>query len=169
VTQKTNLLQLQEEDFHLKNTSLTIKITVTFCDLSPEARTDFKHYFRNGELVVSAVANFSQQSGRAEVVQHGSRMVMREFVPFFDLLNAKALVVLKPAYAAIRSEFPDLPVPGTKDAMIAALHDYEESHPERCTLIESPAEFYGFSKGASLLEKYVEWIYVPAVKDASTA
>jgi putative ATP-dependent endonuclease of OLD family len=166
---KTNLLQLQEEDFHLKDTSCPIKITVTFCDLSPEAQTDFKHYYRNGELVVSAIAAFSAQSCSAEVVQHGSRMVMREFSPYFELLNATALVsALKSAYVAIRSDFPELPAPGTKDAMTAALSQYEEAHPERCTLVESPSEFYGFSRGTGLLEKYIEWICVPAVKDAST-
>jgi predicted ATPase len=166
---KTNLLQLQEEDFHLKDISSPIRITVTFVELSPEAQADFKHYFRNGELVVSAVATFSPQTARADVVQHGSRMVMQEFAKFFELLSAKALVTaLKEAYIAIRATFTELPAPGTKDAMIASLQQYEQSHPERCSLLESPAEFYGFSKGASILEKYVEWIYVPAVKDVST-
>jgi len=166
---KTNLFQLQEEDFHLKDTSRPVKITVTFCDLSSDAQKDFKHYFRSGELVVSAVASFNPQSGRADVVQHGSRLVMPGFARFFELLNAKELVAaLKAEYVNVRATFVDLPPPGTKEAMIGALRHHEESHPEECSLIESPAEFYGFSKGAGLLEKYVEWIYVPAVKDAST-
>ncbi|MEX0643479.1 MAG: hypothetical protein WD468_12300 [Pirellulales bacterium] len=37
-----------------------------------------------------------------------------------------------------------------------------------CSPVPSEAQFFGFTKGANLLEKYIEWVYVPAVKDAST-
>src|SRR5690606_2523808 len=40
-------------------------------------------------------------------------------------------------------------------------------HPELCEPIESPNQFYGWSRGANLLSKYVQWIYLPAVKDPS--
>jgi putative ATP-dependent endonuclease of OLD family len=43
---------------------------------------------------------------------------------------------------------------------------YEEKHPELCELREESNQFYGWSKGTSMLEKYFQWIYVPAVKDA---
>lgn len=56
---------------------------------------------------------------------------------------------------------------GLLDAMTSALRACEENHPEHCQLIPSTAQFYGFSKGANLLDEHVEWIYVPAVKDAS--
>jgi putative ATP-dependent endonuclease of OLD family len=165
---KTNLLKLQEEDFHLKNTAEPIKITVTFVGLSDEAKVDFKHYYRNGELIVSALATFDPQSRQAEVIQRGGRMAMPQFAQFFRQDSDGALVKqLKETYATIRESVTELPAPGTKDAMIAALQGYEQSHPEQCELIESSAQFYGF-KGASPLEKYVEWIYVPAVKDVST-
>jgi len=48
-----DLLTLQEEDFHKKDTSKPVVITVTFSDLEPEAQEDFRHYFRQGQLVIS--------------------------------------------------------------------------------------------------------------------
>ena len=35
-------------------------------------------------------------------------------------------------------------------------------------MLDEPNQFYGWSKGASLLDKYIQWVYIPAVKDAST-
>ena len=35
-------------------------------------------------------------------------------------------------------------------------------------LVPSPAQFYGFSKGINLLDRHIEWVYVPAVKDVTT-
>jgi putative ATP-dependent endonuclease of OLD family len=52
--------------------------------------------------------------------------------------------------------------------MIKALRDFESSNPTLCNSIPSDDQFYGVSKGANLLEKYVQWIFVPAVKDATT-
>ena len=52
--------------------------------------------------------------------------------------------------------------------MIEALHRYEAAHPEACVLIPSEDLFYGFSKGANRLAKYIQWVFVPAMKDAAT-
>jgi putative ATP-dependent endonuclease of OLD family len=51
--------------------------------------------------------------------------------------------------------------------MADALHAYEAAHPEQCTEIPSEDQFYGFSRGVSKLEKYLQWVYIPAVKDAT--
>src|SRR5262249_16451098 len=42
------------------------------------------------------------------------------------------------------------------------------AHDDVCELIESRDEFYGFTKGANRLAKHVQWVFVPAVKDASS-
>ena len=44
----TDLSQLEQEDFHCKDTEALIRITVTFCDLSEEAQDDFSNYVRQG-------------------------------------------------------------------------------------------------------------------------
>jgi putative ATP-dependent endonuclease of the OLD family len=165
---QTDLLKLDKEDFHHKNTTTPVVITVTFEDLSPEAQTDFKDYFRQGKLVVSAVARWNEEDRFAEVRQYGERLGMEDLKSFFKAEGDGVSVAdLKKLYAAIREQHPDLPAPGTKQAMIDSLREYEGSHVDKCVLIPSEDQFYGVSKGANRLEKYIQWVFVPAVKDAS--
>lgn len=165
----TNLQQLHEEDFHCRNTNEPVQITVTFVDLSAEAQETFKHYFRQGRLVVSAVAKYDPTKKCAPVEQHGERLVMPAFTEYFEAQAAGKLIAdLRVIYAKIKQDFPALPAASTKGAMEAALRDYEEAHSEQCELIRSPANFYGVTKGENLLARYVEWIYVPAVKDPAS-
>ena len=164
-----NVQVLSDEDFHHKNTNAPIRITVTFVDLSEEAQHDLKHYYRQGELTISAEAIWDDASQCAEVKQYGARRVMEEFAPFFELADSGAKVPeLKDKYNGMRKAVPDLPEPGPKQAMIDALRNYEETHPKKCKLVPDGNQFYGWSKGANLLRKHIQWIYIPAVKDAST-
>jgi DNA repair exonuclease SbcCD ATPase subunit len=160
---------LGEEDFHNKNTAEPVEITITFSDLSPEAKQDLAHYVRHGQLVVSVEARFDPASGKAEVRQYGRRMVIKDFAPFFEAEKAgKKVAELKDLYNEMRAKYPELDPPGTKEAMIQALRSYEEKHPELCEELLSGDEFYGVAKGKNHLEKYIQWVYVPAVKDASS-
>ncbi|WP_447974571.1 ATP-dependent nuclease [Nitrospira sp. Kam-Ns4a] len=160
---------LGEEDFHSKNKDQPIEITVTFSDLSPEAKDELGHYVRHDQLVVSVEARFDAGTGTAEVKQYGRRMVIKDFAPFFEAeKGGEKVAKLKEEYNKAREKYPDLPSPGTKDAMMQALRDYEERHPEKCEELPSGDEFYGISKGKNLLERYIQWVYVPAVKDAAS-
>ncbi|MDP2619668.1 MAG: AAA family ATPase [Hyphomicrobiales bacterium] len=164
----TNLSDLDAEDFHDRKTDEPIEITVTFTDLNEEAQKDFAEYYRQGTLIITAKAIFNADTGVATVMQFGQRCAMDAFKNFFKLYNdGKKVDELKAEYELIRTQLTDLAKPGTKDAMRAALRLYEESHPEKCSLIPSEDQFYGFSKGANRLSRYVQWIYVPAVKDAT--
>lgn len=165
----TDLHSLQPEDFHCLVTDLPIRVTVTFTDLSAEAAEDFKEYYRQGKLVITAEAKFDPATKTAEVRQYGQRLVMREFKPYFAADgDKKPAAYLKEKYHEIRSKFPDLPDVSVKAQMADALQAYENQHPERCELSPSSDQFYGFSGGANRLAKYVQWVYIPAVKDAST-
>ena len=105
----TDLSQLDEEDFHCKITDEPIRITITFTDLSAEAQKDFVDYFRQGKLVVSAVAKF-EGTRKAEVKQYGQRLGMPAFAPFFKALDdRKTAAELKKIYAALQSTHKDLP------------------------------------------------------------
>lgn len=165
----TDLSQLDREDFHQKNITEPIEITVTFGNLSPEAQQDFSDYYRQGKLIVSAVATFNEVAGKAEVKQYGQRLGMLEFKEFFRAIgDNKKVADVKALYSTIRESIKEIPAPGTKDDMINALRKYENEHPERLVLIPSEDQFYGFSKGANRLARYLQWVFVPAVKDATT-
>ena len=79
----TDLSQLEQEDFHFRNTAVPIRITVTFADLSEEAQDDFSDYVRQGKLVVTADATFNGANGK-EVKQYGQRLGMTALRPFFN-------------------------------------------------------------------------------------
>ncbi len=165
----TDLVNLTQEDFHGRDTSDPVTITVTFEDLQAEAQADFAHYFRQGRLIVSAVAVWDADSKLATVKQFGERLAIKAFAPFFEALAEGKLVgELKTIYLDIQKKFGSLPPPGTKQNMIDALHEYENPHPDQCEAIPSEDQFYGVSKGKNLLEKYIQWAFVPAVKEAST-
>lgn len=165
----TDLSQLDDEDFHCKDTDNPVKITVTFENLTQKATEDFSDYVRQGKLIVSAVATFDQATGKADVKQYGQRLGMPAFAPFFEGLDGgKKVADLKEIYTELRGNHEELANPGTKDVMAQALRDYEAARPEECKLIPSEDQFYGFSKGVNRLSRHVQWVYVPAVKDATS-
>ena len=166
----TDLSSLDEEDFHCKDTASPIKVTVTFTDLDDEAKEDFSDYVRQDQLVVSSVATFEEAAGKAHVKQYGQRLGMLAFAPAFKAVNDPKVLVaeLKEIYGGLREVFEDLPPAGTRNSMVQALQDYEAERPKECELIPSEDQFYGFSKGTNRLAKHIQWVYVPAVKDATS-
>jgi putative ATP-dependent endonuclease of OLD family len=163
-----DLEDLQEEDFHSRDTARPIVITVTFSDLSETAADDFADYVRQGELVVSAEAEFDPDRHQAPVKQYGKRRGIRDFAKYFEADKAKAKAAeLKAIYSDLRAKHRELRVASTKDAMRTALREYEDSHPDVTELLASEDQFYGFSHGANRLAKHVQWVFVPAAKDAS--
>lgn len=163
---KTDFNRLSEEDFHHKNTENPVKITVTFTDLLDNAKNDFKSYVRLDKLVISSEAKFNKELGYGDVKQYGSRLGINEFKKFFLKDKAGGKVAeLKEVYLEIKKKFKDLPDPGAKQVMIDSLQEYESKHSELCELIPSEDQFYGFSKGANILSKYIQWVFVSASKD----
>lgn len=164
-----DLTKLSEEDFHNRDTSKIIRITVTFTDLNEKAQQDFSHYYRQGKLIIFSEAKFDSDSQLAPVIQYGQRMGIPDFKPFFKAEDEKKLISeLKKIYEGFKEKFSDLDSATTKPTMIEALRKYEVDHVKLCEPINSDAQFYGFSGGVNLLSRHVQWVYVPAVKDASS-
>ncbi len=165
----TDVTVLNEEDFYKKDTSKPVEITVTFKDLSPAAQEDFKEYYRQDRLIISVFASYDAVKGRAEVMQRGKRLVMRAFAKFFKAKGDGAKVAdLAAIYEEIRKDVKDLPECKVGTEMMRILREYETSHPELLEELWSSDQFYGVSKGANRLEKYIQWIYVPAVKNIAS-
>jgi putative ATP-dependent endonuclease of the OLD family len=161
------VLGLDAEDFHLKDTTKPVRITVTFTDLTAAAQDDFREYYRQEKLIICAEAAWND-AGKGQVHQYGHRMAMKPFTPFFAKMASGARAdELKTVYRELKTQFSDLPTASTKGDMEEALHTYEAAHPELCTAIKSSDQFYGFTKGSNRLAKYIQWVYIPAVKDAS--
>lgn len=165
----TDLTSLTEQDFHNYDTSQCIEITITFGGLSEEAKSDLQDYVRQDKLIVSAVAEWNEATKSAEVKQYGQRLGIQEFRSYFEKEKEKASAKeLVEFFGTLQQSFSGLKAAKTKPAMEEALHEYEAAHPEQCTLIESEDQFYGISRGANRIQKYLQWVYIPAVKDATT-
>ncbi len=164
----TDVINLSEEDFYCKDVSTPIRITLTFADLSDEAAEELKAYYRQGKLIATAFARWSTETGTATVEQHGVRLVMKEFAPYFEADKAGEKVgELRKIYSDLGKKYADLSKNTVKGQMEAALREFEEDHPELCSLETSPDQFYGW-RGTNRLAPYIQWVYVPAVKDAAT-
>lgn len=164
----TNIEKISEDDFHLQNTKEIIKIGVSFENLSDEAKDDFKAYVRQNELTIYCKIKWLDNGDDIEYLHFGSRNVIKAFADFFGSATAGAKVAeLKEKYDVVKSTFPELPPAKTKEDMTSSLRNYEELHPDKCELLESTEQFYGWSKGTNRLNKYIQWVFIPAVKDAS--
>ncbi len=164
----TDVQILIEEDFHNRNTTDPIEIRATFGELTPEAKESLQHYVRNEKLIFTAKAVWNEEKRTAEVRQFGARLGMGEFRPFFEAYKAgQSAALLTQLYNGYRERYPDLPNPKSKDDKLEALRAYEDQHPELCELIDSEDQFFGF-QGSGKLDPFLQWVYIPAVKDAAS-
>lgn len=165
---KTDLSKLSIDDFHHKNVKEPISITVTFKDLSDQAKEDLSDYVRQERLIVTAKAEFDEGTERAEVKQFGNRLGMNEFKVWFEAEKAKkSASELKQIFAELQSKWPEITKATAKADMANSLNEFESSHPEQCSLIPSEDQFYGVSKGANRLAPHLQWVFVSASKDFS--
>ncbi len=162
----TDISKLTDEDYFNKITENPIRITVTFDDLNAAAQTELSAYVRQNELVVTAEAEFDPGNGVGTVRHFGQRSGMKGFRRFFEAEKAKVSAAeLTAIYDELRLQFPDLPNPRSKDEKAQSLRDFEASHPELCVFIPSEDIFYGVNSTGKLAA-FLQWVYVPAVKDA---
>lgn len=161
----TDISKLTEEDYCCKKTDRPIRITLTFHELNEAARDELRAYVRGDELVVTAEAEFDPAVGVGVVRHYGQRAGLEAFRRFFEAEKAGAKApALNEIYEELRAQFPVLPRGRSKEEKAQALRDYEAAHPEECSLIPSADDFYGIN-GTGKLARFIQWVYVPAVKD----
>ncbi len=164
----TDLCKLEIEDFHHKNVDEPIKITVTFTEPSDKAKEDLSDYVRQDKLIVSSIAEYDNIKNVAEVKHYGNRLGFNDFREYFEAdKKGKKVEILKNIYLNLQQKYNDLPNASTKIKMAQSLKEYEANHKDQCILIPSEDQFYGFTKGQNKIAPYVQWIFVPAVKDVT--
>lgn len=154
-----------EEDFHNRDTSDPIVIKITFHQLSDDAADEFGHYVRAGLLVVQSEVAVNSDGSFKKLVR-GERLVFSPFKEFFEAKSAKARGNI---FKRLQDEYEELENATNDENRRAALANYEEALPDsEKQLAVSGAEFFGVSKGAHKFQRHISWVYVPAVKDASS-
>lgn len=163
----TDIQVLTKDDFHNRETNLPIEIRGTFGDLTDAAKEQLHHYVRNDKLIFTAKAVWDETKGGAEVMQYGARLGMEEFKPFFEAHKAKkGATEVNRLYADLQSKYHDLINARSMDDKAEILKAYEGDHRELCSLIDSEDQFFGF-QGSGKLDPYLQWVYIPALKDAA--
>ncbi|WP_415404135.1 AAA family ATPase [Tateyamaria sp. SN3-11] len=159
------ITSFSEDDFHNRNLKEPIIIRVIFDDLSDEAKEEFKHYVRADQLVVQAEVTMGDDGSVKKTVR-GERLVFEPFKSFFEAKNATDRGKI---FKELRERFEDIESATNDAGRTEALTAYEEALPEeKKELTISGAEFFGVSKGAHKFQRHICWVYVPAVKEAST-
>ena len=113
------------------------------------------------KLIVTVRAKFDDE--KADIKQFASRLGMSDFAPFFEASNATDK---KTIFDKLRVKF-NLPNATSAPKRAVVLNEYEAENEHLCTEIESEEAFYGVSRGVDRLERHIQWVYIPAVKDAS--
>ena len=155
-------LQVTEDDYYNKDTSEEIAIAITFNQLSEEAKTRFSSYIHNEELIVERIIQGTED--KAKLTYYGSRL---QNPSFKDIRKCKNATDEKKEYERIK-EIHGLPDCKTRVAIKEVLEDWENKNPEKCNLSRAGEQFFGF-KGVSqgYLGKFIKFVHIPAVRDAS--
>jgi len=157
--------ELDEEDLCHDRNGDAVEITVTYANLSSAAATQFAKYVQNGELAVTRVLRL--EGAKVLSSFHGSCLSHPEFASVRAAGGAKEVVA---AYKELRQkpEFVELAQATTKVGCLAALDEWEETHPASCVRHRDDGQFFGFEGvGAGYLDQYTKFILVPAVRDAA--
>jgi energy-coupling factor transporter ATP-binding protein EcfA2 len=149
------------DDFTLRDSSLPIEISLTFGDLGTEATGEFGRYVRDGHLTVTK--RVACDGGRTLEAYHGTSLALPEFRP----IRAQSGQARIDAFRAMQQAYQMNPVRSAAD-VDAALARWEIEHEDQLELLEDDGQFFGYTNvGTGKLNKYIDFVLVPAVRDAS--
>lgn len=154
--------------FFSKITDQPIDITLTFNQLNEKEKHELKEYVRADHLIVSLEATFDPAKGFAESQRYGIRRGVGALRPFFEAWKAKAkLEELHACLERVRGQLPNFPeLPKKKDDIYETVSLYDQSLVNLHEDIRSDDLFYGFTRGTHKLKPFLQYAYIPAVKDA---
>ena len=161
--------KIDSEDFYAGDTDAEVVVSVTFQDLSDEARALFSNYIQGNELAVERVITCKEQ--RITAKYHGATLQHSEFAPIRTALEVKDRGrTAKQAYDAIRERaaYQALPPWSTLGAVPDSLKQWETAHPDNCARQRDDGQFFGFSEVAQgYLGRFTRMLFIPAVRDAA--
>ncbi len=149
------------EDFHRHRTDPPIEIAVTFGQLGHSAETEFEKYVRDGRLIVTR--KFEWNGTPVINSFHGVASTFSGFAAIRALSGRDRIE----AYRSEGARFA-LPVARSGVDVDRALAEWEAAHPEELELAEDDGHFFGYRNvAAGKLDRYVDFVLVPAVREAS--
>ncbi len=161
--------KIEDEDYYNCDTTAEIIVSVTFRDLSAEAKALFSNYMQDDKLTVERV--FINENGKTTPKYHGASLRNKAFQGIRDGLAVKDRGnTAKVAYETIRSQpdYTDLPPWSKLGEVENNLKRWEASHLDKCARQRDDGQFFGFKEvGQGYLGRFTRFLFVPAVRDAS--
>lgn len=157
---------LKADDYFARDQNRTISIQITFRDLSKNEFTAFQKHIRDSKLTIAR--KFLSFPGGESGKYFGTALKNLEFDKCREAASARER---QSEYKALRdrSEYANLPPQTTKDAIEAALNDWEAKNPSLCKSTTTEVPFLGFmgvAKGT--ISRITRFVLIPAVRDAAT-
>lgn len=148
-------------DFYAYDTTRPIEIAVTFAELGPEAEIEFSKYVRDSRLGVTR--RFGFDGSRVTDAFYG---VAAQFPGFAEIRAFQGRERID-SYRSRRLEF-GLPTATSVAAVDRELANWELANPDRVDLDQDDGRFFGYRNvAAGKLDKYIDFVLVPAVRDAA--
>ena len=155
-------LQITEYDYYNKDTTKEIAITITFNQLSEEAKTRFSSYVHDEELIVEKIIRETED--KTKFTYYGFRL---QNPGFKDIRECNKASDERLEYVKIKETY-GLPDCNTRALIKEALEDWENNNPKECKLSRAEEQFFGFrGVGQGYLDKFIKFVHIPAVRDAS--
>lgn len=154
------------EDFFEKNTQDPIDVTLTFSDFAEDEIEQFSSRIHDGKMIVSRVFN-SGSAARDNGKYFGLSL---RCVKFQEIRSIDGAIPRRNAFNALAGSegFEDLPQAANATQVSEFMEGWEQAHPDLCELLRDDGQFFGFSNVArGALGKYISFVFIPAVRDAS--
>ena len=157
-----NALVITEDDYYNKDTTKDITIAITFKDLSDEAKDQFRSYIQNDELTVVRIIKWN--GGKYSSKIHGLKFQNKDFIEIYNSLPAQAKI----KYAELLHKYEDFPqwksYPKTKEY----LEQWESENRSSLEWLPDDGQFFGYKEvGSSYLSRFIRFLHIPAVYDAT--
>lgn len=150
------------EDFHYKDTSKPISISITFASLNESETKDYNSYIKNDELMIEKVFPSVGSKG----LYYSRSLQNKDFV---DLRKATTKTDKRKIFGDIRKteKYESLPKEKNADEIESILQRWEQENPQSLQLLSSEVQFVGARNiGGGSLDNYTRLVFIPAVKEA---
>jgi putative ATP-dependent endonuclease of OLD family len=160
--------QVTLDDFFGRNIDEPIEIALTFTDFSPEEAILFQTRIFQNEMTVVRV--FEAKGGRNSGKYFGLSSGYPAFQNVWGAENASSQRAEYSKLKASDAELYESLAPVRRaDEIETQLTAWEQLHPELCELIRDDGQFFGFTNvGNGSLKKSTSFVFIPAVRDASS-
>jgi predicted ATP-binding protein involved in virulence len=155
---------ITNEDFYIgAPTEAQLSIKFEFTEVNGEAAKALAHYVRNGKVQFEIIAN-REENNQITSMCRGIRFGLEKFAPFFAAEKAGDK---KPIYEELLEEY-DLAPWKTMAQATEEIQRVELEKSDEHTAIPSNENAYGATGPIPILKNYIDWIYIPAVKEAAS-